>query len=748
MNSDSDISLVVHMIANAHLDPAWLWTWQRGSDEALATCRAVCDIMDEDPEPTFTRGDAWAYEQIRVRDPELFGRILGHVKSGRWEVTGGWWVQPDVNLPSEEAILRSAALGKRWFRRWMGVKQIPVAYNVDSFGHGAYLPRFIRKSGQKYYVMMRPQEFEKTLPSSLFRWQSPDGFEVLTFRIIGGYCHGGADLARHVENAVAGAPRGVGHVMCFYGVGNHGGGPTRAAIAWIKNHRNFAPGVELRFSTVLAFFRAVEKHRRRLPIVVGELQMHAVGCYSVCAELKRGICRAELAATECENLLSAVPPASRRPYASVLDGIWEKICFNQFHDIMGGTCIPDATEAAIREVSSAETNAEKTIHLLLRRHPPKCVSAGPEGHRLHFVNVIDRPWKGLVEYEVWMDWRPWRHRLVDAAGTLVPCQIVPPASLVMEPGLTQIPRLLVPMSLGAMEHRILGIVPDDANADAAKLQVAATLDNGCFSNGAVAVRFGRPGVMEVADVSAGASASRAEIDFACLDDNSDTWSHGLSRYDGPARAGACFSDPILIEAGSLRSTVALNGTLGRSRISVLASLEPGRRILWFTAKILSVEPLSIVKLRIRLPGSIWSARHLVAGGWIERPLDGLEYPIHHALRAETTSGAIGLILPDSFAVDVSQREIRPTLLRNSIHAYHSSNRLLQATPASFGSTPETAGRFGTDDGPHRIRMAVAFGNDATEEGLLSELDRFHHPPRVWDDFLKISRLARCEPAAE
>jgi alpha-mannosidase len=89
--SDSS-QVIVHMIGNAHLDPVWLWHWQRGADECLATCRAACDLLDDYPEVIFTRGEAWAYEQVRTLDPELFERIRGHIRGGRWAVVNGWWV--------------------------------------------------------------------------------------------------------------------------------------------------------------------------------------------------------------------------------------------------------------------------------------------------------------------------------------------------------------------------------------------------------------------------------------------------------------------------------------------------------------------------------------------------------------------------------------------------------------------------------------------------------------------------------
>ena len=89
-----------HLLANAHLDPVWLWDWKEGLNEGLITCRAVLDLMDEYPELTFSRGEASVYEHIERYDPETFGRIRLQIASGRWDVVGGNYVQPDTNLPA------------------------------------------------------------------------------------------------------------------------------------------------------------------------------------------------------------------------------------------------------------------------------------------------------------------------------------------------------------------------------------------------------------------------------------------------------------------------------------------------------------------------------------------------------------------------------------------------------------------------------------------------------------------------
>src|SRR5258707_12643959 len=66
------LMLTVHMIGNAHLDPVWLWRWQQGADEALATFRSAADRCEEYPEFVYTRGEAWLILLVEGLEPGLF----------------------------------------------------------------------------------------------------------------------------------------------------------------------------------------------------------------------------------------------------------------------------------------------------------------------------------------------------------------------------------------------------------------------------------------------------------------------------------------------------------------------------------------------------------------------------------------------------------------------------------------------------------------------------------------------------
>ncbi|MCL2059501.1 MAG: hypothetical protein FWH01_10670 [Oscillospiraceae bacterium] len=220
----------VHMIGNAHIDPVWLWRKTEGASEILATFRSALDRMDEFPGYIFTSACAAYYNWVEKVDPAMFGEIQERVKEGRWHIAGGFWVQPDCNIPSGESFARHLLYSQRYFQEKFGAKA-RVGYNVDSFGHNGMLPQIYRKAGMEYYVFMRPDALEKPeLPGDLFIWEAPDGSRVTAFRITGGYnTPAGFDSPENERAATE--KKALDHLkkaerdglpnMCFYGIGNH-----------------------------------------------------------------------------------------------------------------------------------------------------------------------------------------------------------------------------------------------------------------------------------------------------------------------------------------------------------------------------------------------------------------------------------------------------------------------------------------------------------------------------------------------
>ncbi len=665
--------LTVHMIGNAHIDPVWLWRWPAGVVEVLSTCRAAADLVDRNPDFVFTRGEAWVYEQVERADPELFERIRRQIESGRWKVVGGWYIQPDCNLPLAVSFAKQMQVGLRWFRDHLGVGT-DVAYNVDSFGHTAWLPSLMREHGFRSYVMMRPGPHEKQLPASLFRWQAPDGAEVLTWRIPVSYTTRGIEeLERNVKAALAAAAPGAPHVMCFYGVGDHGGGPTQRQIDWIRSHAKSFPDAELVFSDPQRFFAAAAPHAQSLAVVADELQHHAIGCYSVVRDIKRNVRRAERALVRARATVEAFGAQAPAGAGAVLDEAWKPVLFNQFHDTYGGSAIAEAyAEARDQLGRSCAAADEVTFSTLFRR----LVSLPSDPlQRIVAFNPADVDFDGALEHEPWLDWAPMSGGLIDEGGQSVPWQPVQQSAIVRGRR-----AMLWRARIPARSLAVWRLQPQaQSPAVAAPAAAAGTR---AIANGLAAVRAGRGTAL----------LASPRLEVRVLADPTDTWSHGVDRYSGRVLGHFRVTTAVVEENGPLRATLRVEASHGRSRLTLRARLVAGDRSLHLEISLLWAERHRVAKLALALAGPCASRLDGVSGGSFRRPQDGREVPYTDWTLAEDGTG---IAAPDCWALDGAAGEIRFTLVRSPVFAWHDPQRLDAAASYRY-----------TDQGEHSFRFVV------------------------------------------
>src|SRR3954452_3415549 len=240
----------IKAVGNSHIDMAWLWPWTETVEVVRNTFRSVLDLMREYPDFKFTMSSARTYEWMQEKYPDLFAEIEQRVKEGRWEVIGGMWVEPDLNMPDGESLVRQILVGKRYFEKNFGV-DVKIGWNPDSFGYNYQLPQIYKRSGMDYFVtqkLMWAHEFT-TFPYKFFWWQAPDGSKLLTYfpsdyankidplkmaRDSGNY----GPMMFKYNGGNNSVPAGGLDMMYLYGVGDHGGGPTRVdldtALRWQK----------------------------------------------------------------------------------------------------------------------------------------------------------------------------------------------------------------------------------------------------------------------------------------------------------------------------------------------------------------------------------------------------------------------------------------------------------------------------------------------------------------------------------
>jgi len=511
-------------------------------------------------------------------------------------------------------------------------------------------------------------------------------------------------------------------------------------VEWIRAHRDFAPGVRVEFSSTARFFAAVDPHREKCPIVEGHLEPHAIGCYSVCGALKRALRASELDLVDCERIVRQHAGPQQAAYLQELGECWKTICFNQFHDILPGSAVREAIEIARAQAGGVRDRVSRIVHQVLRRDSGLARKSKVTGHRLHLVNRLDIPWSGIAEEEVWMDWQGWHHHLEDESGKPVPFQVVPPSYLEFVEGkpACTLPRLLFPADVPTGGHRVFRIRPGDSTA--ALPGEAPTFSGTELTNGVVTVGFNQFGFAKLWHTARGPGWSllAAPLSFACIADDSDTWSHSIESFGGPVVSSAQFEAPVLVYAGPIRTMVRLAGNVGTSPLRLFVWLNRGESRVHMRLDASYQERMTLLKACFTPHFGIAKRHDRVAGGWLVRPGDGKEYPLHHAVVTESqTIGRLGILLPDSFAMDGTSGSLRPTLIRNNLNAYN------QWSPHDWSGHPRVQDRFGSDEGPNSIRLSLVVGAEAEPERMEAMISCMQRPPHAWDDFKgDTNRLSR------
>lgn len=680
--------ITIHAIFSAHLDPVWMWPWSAGLDESLATSRSACDRLDAHPELFYTQGEAWILSMVERADPALFRRIQAHVETGRWEIVNGWWCQPDCNFPTEEGLMRQITMGVEWVQKRFKITP-RTGFNPDSFGHCAKMPEILRTCGQDRYVFMRPQEHEMRLPARLFRWCSRKGGDGVTaFRIAGGYMNGmGAEIwMGNIEGATRELPSNCSHTMSFFGVGDHGGGPTERTVRWVKENSGIIPGARLEFSTIGRFFDAVDKDRVELPEVVGELQMHAIGCYTVVRSSKLASRRAEHALARAE----AMAPAEDR---GRLDEAWLAALAHQFHDTMGGSSIPEAYDFVNAQLGGAAATAEEVTAYVIRKQManlpndelPRLVLANPGTHSFSgwATGTV------YVEGDTWCR-QPWH--LIDTAGREIPFQDVPSGAGNDKGWPWDVRRLLVKTEISANG---LAVFRMDLSAPPAPITSHVRVGESCIANDTgteVILSPWRPMLKH-------GSAKFAPVALHLLDDPSDTWSHDIDRYAESPFEEPVWGIPRIQDKGPFMASLLQDGTIGKSRLSAEWRVYAGENWAELVLDVLWAERFKVLKLV--LPGNGTPDRvDGTPGMALTRANDGKERP----LQDYTRIGEIGVACPDIYALDATPDRTRLTLLRSSYMAHHKPSGYFPAAVVA-------------DQGLHRFRFR--FFVDAQEVDKLA-----------------------------
>ena len=659
----------IHMIGNAHLDPVWLWRWPEGLGAMRATFRSALDRMKETEGFVFTSSQAAMYEWVEKCDPELFEEIKQRVQEGRWVIVGGWWVQPDCNIPGNEGFVRQALYGIRYFQEKFGV-DIRVGYNVDSFGHSGMLPQILKKTGMDYYVFMRPGTHEKPeLPGRIFQWESPDGSRVLAYQIPISYNSDWSDgLVQKIEKTKEELSADQPLLMCFYGVGNHGGGPTKENLVNIQKAADASQDVDILLSDPIQFFEALEDRGLDFPVVRDDLQHHASGCYSVHSEIKQNNRKAEHGLASAEKL--AVFAADLAGFAypqGEFTQAWKDVLFNHFHDIMAGTSIREAYEDARhlhgRALQIAEENAQLALQAIAGKIDTSAegtpiVIWNPHGHRQVAPVVLE------------LMWGPEEMAVTNDAGEEIPYQSIE-TSAVIWPGWRRALTFIADVPAGGYTVYRLHARKPSVQAD------SVTVTDTTLGNEHLELKLDpRTGYIQgLTDKATGWEVFSGDAAVpVVIHDTSDTWSHAVFRFD--QEVGRFVDSKVeLVEAGPVRGILRVTSRYGCSKVIQEFTVYAGLPYVDVRTIVDWREQYKALKLEFPVNVTNPQPTYEIAFGAIQRPADGEEEPGLHWFDVTGDAGddqkyGLSIINDAKYSYDVNGNRMRLTVLRSPVFAHH------------------------------------------------------------------------------
>ena len=747
------------LAGHAHLDMDWMWSYPETVASTLATFRTVLNLMQQYPDFHFSQSQASVYKMVEEYDPELMAEIKERIAEGRWEVTASQWVETDKNMPSTESLLRHIRYTKNYLSGTWGVdpESLQIDFSPDTFGHSAFIPEIDRFGGVKYMYHCRALDGEP----SLYRWRAPSGRELLVYREQYWYNSGIVPKIGLGIIDIAKTCGGFKTGLIVYGVGDHGGGPTRRDIENAIEMQSWPIWPTVKFGTFREFFREAETIRDSLPVIDRELNYIFTGCYTTQTRIKAANRRAEALLDDAERWMafSGKNKDQRRHEAA-----WQNVLYAHFHDIITGSCVQDTRENALGQFaktfayaqtqfrSSAEAIAAAIDTSAIEVDTDVAMSqsegAGPAcnmsinpgimrpsgvGFHVGFRNGVPNPERGcgktrifhifnpmplersmVTELTVW-DWVGDIRRLqvTDAAGNVLRHQLVD--------GDTQwywdhrFLRCLVETRVPALGYATVILREREADSYAVYRQPGSRseypFDDIVLDNGLIRAVF-HPNtgcLISLTDKSTGKEFLGGPVCLAVIGQErrtNDAWKIGRHlRTD-------LLTDLISIEqktSGDLQTSFTASYKWGASKLKVTPILNAGEKAVRFFLEVEWNEITgedSAPLLIFRVPHNEKISQYLcdVPGGAIRRSPRNQDIPCQTFCAALRADGSALALIPDTK------------------YGYRATEDALSVSLINTSNYPDPF----PDRGMHQINIALAIGQADTRE-LTETAAHFNHP---------------------
>ncbi len=705
------------LAGHAHIDMNWQWGWHETVAATVATFKTMLNIMEEYPQFHFSQSQTSVYQIIDEYAPELHDAIKARIDEGRWEVTSSAWVETDKNMPGTESLLRHIQYSKQYLGEKWGIPadRLEVDFSPDTFGHSANLPEIDTYGGVKYYYHCRALKENYVL----YRWRAPSGKELLMYCEQQWYNSGITPRMAMPIFDISRRSGGLKTGLVVYGVGDHGGGPTRRDVEMALEMQSWPIFPAIKFGTFREFFKQAEALWDKLPVLEHELNFIFPGCYTTQSRIKMGNRRSEAALSEAETALAfAHARLGADARTDAVCQAWQKVLFTHFHDILTGSCVQDSREYAMGLYQQALATANTETGLALnklsaaidtsaiptQKDPMSQAEGAGVGYNVENFSgrAMDERGGGLVriwnvfnntcaartqpvEITVW-DWTgDMRYiKVFNARGQELPFQLVDRERqkywdhkyfrILVQVEVPAFSWVTVALGQKAIDgYPVFFQNGEDWNNTDENSRIPSGDKNYVLDNGLIRCEFdyGTGRLISLKDAAGTEQlAAPAGVELITTNaNNSSAWHIGTHLGTAPLTD---ITNIRWTARGALRQAFALDGRFGASRITVEYLLEAG--VPFVKAKLradwceVGGEKVPVLAYRLPLAHSADSFGYAVPGGVISRNSQHQDRPGHGFITAETAGVShVGIAADCKYGFRGYNQDGRATLISTLIN---------------------------------------------------------------------------------
>jgi alpha-mannosidase len=732
--------LVIHVVSQSHIDLAWLWRWD---PETIQVCCKLTHGMatgnlDRFPEYKFTQSQAPLYQATEAHHPEIFKKMLEYIAAGRWEIAGGMYVEAEGGEPCGESLVRQCVFGKRYFKERFGI-DVTTCWQEDAWSHPWQLPQILVKCGMNAYFHNRGKR-----DPGLCWWQAPDGSTVLAIKplhVLRGFGNkmlmwfAVKQWARKCQ-----ATYGLNEVMIRIGKGDHGGGPKPNDIETVRSWAKKKDTI-VQFATFQQYKDVVLSKTPSLPTVNNELDFMLQGDLTNCGEIKRHNRQDEALLLSAEKISTIAANIGHKTYPKdVLEQAWKKLLFNQFHDIIGGSGIPEAcadAHAAYDDIERAcNDSIDSAMNAILENIDTRIDDPG--AIPVVLFNPLSWTRRNVVEHEIEIPNDVECFSVVDNKGVNIPSQVI---NLTKINGYTKATVIFL-AKVPALGHAVYFISSSQEKKFTDSSIVISRVDGDStkpffLANSVFRIEIDRKtgNISRIHDKAKGLelldTTGRGNCLVAIADDGDSEGRfkkhHDVAPHPLGTAADITWNERPeikVVEHGQVRGTIEITKHYQNSMFIQRITLFVFIPAIDFELVVDWHDVHTMLKVAFPLNVKQPVITYHTAYGTIARPADGCEYPAQYWL-------------------DASEKNLGITLLNNSRYAYDMSTSAIGTVVRMSILRSPTEPAMNTDAGMHVIRYGIiTHGGDWKHAGSMQAGYEFNHPLLVKATTQHEGKLAR------